>query len=73
MKVVVAHSAFTERGISADLPGVMTTGAAPRLKQIVGVIQPGAEDRRWASGIFSRAEDDDCVGAMNLLQTGFRV
>ena len=67
----MADSAFAERGIGAEPPVVMTTGASSALKQIVGVIQPGAENGRGAARIFSRAEDDDRIGGMNFLQAGF--
>ncbi len=69
-QVVVAHSAFAESWVGARSAGGDDHRSDAALEQIVGVIETGAEDGGGASGVFSRAEDDDGVRRANLLQAG---
>ena len=70
-QVVVADSAFTEGGVRAGTASGDHYRGRAMLEEIVGMIQAGAKNRRRASRILRRSEDDDGIRRMNFLQAGF--
>jgi len=67
-QVVVTDPAFAETRIFARSPRRDDQGRDVLLKEVKGVIETRAVDRRRTSVILSRAEDDDGVGGVNFLE-----
>src|SRR5262249_8265369 len=60
-EVVTADASFAETRVCGGASGGDDDRGETSLKQIVGVVEAGAENRRGVSGIFGGAEDDDGV------------